>query len=79
MGYVFEKCGQRIDVVWTEDETPYNANDDPTLPMTVNAATVRLVDKYGDAQILRDGEDGSTDGCITFQVGGSPLYVEYNP
>ncbi len=78
-GYVFRVYGQRIDVVWLEDDTPYNGDDDPMLPLTVQAQTLRVTDKHGNATWLNDGDDGTVDGRITIQVSGSPLYLEYNP
>jgi streptogramin lyase len=79
-GYMFQKaCGGRIDVVWTEDSTWFNADDDPLIPMTVQAGTLRVVDKLGNETWAGDGNDGAIDGQITVVVGGSPLYLEYNP
>jgi len=78
-GYVFQVCGQRLDVVWTEDDTRYNPDDDPSLPLIVPAQTLRVVDKFGNEAWHNDGDDGVADGRITIQVGGSPFYLEYNP
>jgi len=78
-GYVFQLCNQRIDVVWTEDDTPYDPNDDPVLPLTVQAETLRVVDKVGNETFYGNENDGVADGQITVYVGGSPLYLEYNP
>lgn len=78
-GYVFQVCGRRLDVVWTEDDTRYDPDDDPSLPLTVQAQTLRVVDKSGSETWLDDGDDGVADGQITILVGGSPLYLEYNP
>lgn len=78
-GYVFQTCGGRLDVVWAEDDTPYNAEDDPVLALTVEANSLRVVDKFGNGIEYRDEEDGMVDGKITVQVGGSPLYLEYDP
>lgn len=78
-GYVFQKCGGRLDVVWTEDGTFYNADDDPALPLTVSAHRLRVVDKLGNETWLYDADDGRADGRITVLVGGSPLYLEYRP
>jgi len=78
-GYVFEDCGQRVDVVWTEDDTWFDPEDDPVLPLTVRANTLRVVDKIGEEMVCNDGDDGSVDGLITILVSGSPLYLEYNP
>ena len=77
-GYVFETCGGRLDVVWNEDDTPYVSEDDPVLPLTVEAKTVRVVDKFGGEMTYRDAQDGSTDGQTTVWVGGSPIYLEYD-
>ena len=78
-GYVFQVCGRRLDVVWTEDDTPYDPNDDPSLPLTVQAQALHVVDKFGNETSYTDGSDGVTDGWLTVLVGGSPLYLEYNP
>jgi len=75
---VFETCGGRLDVVWNEDDTPYVSEDDPVLPLTVEAKTVRVVDKFGGEMTYRDAQDGSTDGQTTVWVGGSPIYLEYD-
>lgn len=79
VGYVFNKSGRRVDVVWTEDSTPYNPNDDPRVLITVSAAALRVVDKYGSVQFFNDADDGVADGRISLYVDGSPLYLEYNP
>jgi hypothetical protein len=79
IGYVFYTCQGRLDVVWTEDETPYDPDDDPSLPLTVQAHTLRVVDKFGDETWLSDSDEGVSDKRITITVGGSPLYLEYNP
>jgi len=78
-GYVFQACGRRIDVVWTEDDTPYDPDDDPVLPLTVQARAVRVLDKFGNGLWYGDADDGKVDGRITVSVGGSPLYLEYDP
>ena len=78
-GYVFQVCGRRLDVVWTEDGTPYDPDDDPSLPLTVWAGTLRVVDKLGNETWLKDADDGVVDGRITVVVGGSPLCLEYHP
>jgi hypothetical protein len=72
-GYVFTAGnGHRLDVVWTEDQTYFNPNDDPQLPLVVNARQLRVVDKYGNESWLN-----STTGKITVVVSGSPVYLEY--
>jgi streptogramin lyase len=78
-GYVFQVCGGRLDVVWTEDDTYLDPDDNPILPLTVQAQTLRVVDKFGVGTWLNDADDGVADGQITILVGGSPLYLEYNP
>jgi len=78
-GYVFQICEQRLDVVWTEDDTPYDPDDDPSLPLTVQAQTLWVVDKFGNRTWHYDEGDGVADSRITIQVGGSPVYLEYNP
>lgn len=78
-GYVFQVCGRRVDVVWTEDDTHGNPDDDPVLPLTVQAHTLRVVDELGNNTWYDDEDDGKADGRITILVGGSPLYLEYNP
>ncbi len=72
-GYVLTSGnGRRLDVVWTEDDTYFDPNDDPQLPLVVNARQLRVVDKYGN-----ETWHSSTNGKITIVVGGSPLYLEY--
>ena len=72
-GYVLTSgSGRRIDVVWTEDDTYFDPNDDPQVPLVVNARQLRVVDKYGN-----ETWHTSTTGKITLVVGGSPLYLEY--
>ena len=78
-GYAFQVCGKRLDVVWTEDDTPYDTGDDPSLPLTVQAQTLRVVDKFGNYVWHDDADDGKVDSQITITVGGSPIYLEYNP
>ena len=75
-GYVFQTCRGRLDVVWTEDDDWFDAGD-PTLPLTVEATSLRVVDKFGNETVYRDEDDGATDGRVTVSVGGSPLYLEY--
>ncbi len=72
-GYVLTSgSGRRLDVVWTEDDTYFDPNNDPQVPLVVNARQLRVVDKYG-----RETWRNSTTGKITIVVGGSPLYLEY--
>lgn len=78
-GYVFQTPGCRLDVVWTEDDTPYVTDDDPVLRMTVDARSLRVVDKFGNEIERRDDDDGAADGQVTIEVGGSPVYIEHNP
>jgi alpha-L-arabinofuranosidase len=78
-GYVFQAYGDRLDVVWTEDDTLYDPDDDPWLPLTVQAGTLRVVDKFGNEIWYDDEGDGRIDGKVTIFVGGSPLYLERNP
>ncbi len=77
VGYVFERNGKRLDVVWSEDDTPFDDTDDPVLPLTVDARALRVVDKFGGETRLSDADDGVIDGRIVLNVGGSPLYLEY--
>jgi hypothetical protein len=79
VGYVFERLGRRLDVVWTEDSTRSDPDDDPSLPFTVNASTIRVIDKFGNEVWVNDEDDGTVDGRVTLVVGGSPYYVEYDP
>jgi hypothetical protein len=78
-GYVFQAYGDQLDVVWTEDDTPYDADDDPWLPLTVQASTLRVVDKFGNDIWYDDEGDGKIDGRVSILVGGSPLYLDHNP
>jgi hypothetical protein len=68
-----------MDVVWTVDDTRFNAEDDPVFPLTVSAEVLRAVDKFGNESLHYDTDDGQNDGRITIEVGGSPLYLVYNP
>ncbi len=77
-GYVFQTCAGRLDVVWVEDDTPYDTDDDPSLPLTVSASSLRVVRKFGHETEYRDDGDGVVDGKITVQVSGSPLFLVYN-
>ncbi len=77
-GYVFETCGGRLDVVWTEDDTPYDTDDDPVLPLAIKASSVRVVNKFGSETVRYDADDGARDGQTTVWVGGSPVYLEYD-
>jgi hypothetical protein len=76
-GHVFETCGGRLDVAWSEDDTPYVTEDDPILPLAVEAKSVRAVNKFGGETMYHDAQDGATDGETTVWVGGSPVYLEY--
>jgi hypothetical protein len=67
-----------LDVVWTEDDTPYVTGDDPVLPLPVGATSVRVVGKLGSETIYRDAQDGDIDGQTTVWVGGSPVYLAYD-
>ncbi len=78
-GYVFEVSSGRMDVVWTVDDTRFEAADDPVLDFEVRAETLRVVDKYGGEMLYSDADDGQNDGRITLKVEGSPQYLVYNP
>ena len=77
VGYSFSRLRKRLDVVWTEDDTWFDDTDDPSLSLTVQAETLRVVDKLGNEVWLYDATDGD-DGRITLTVGGSPLFLEYD-
>ena len=77
-GYVFDTCRGRLDVVWTEDDTHYVTGDDPVLPLTVGAKTVRVVGRLGGETTYHDAQDGDIDGQTTVWVGGSPVYLAYD-
>ena len=79
VGYRFMRRGLPIDVVWTEDSTPYDTDDDPVLLYAVGIQSLRVVDKFGNVQWLHDGDDGEVDGHVTVTVGGSPLFLELYP
>lgn len=78
-GYVFQVGQRRVDVVWTEDTTTYNAVNAPQIPLTVSASAVRVKDKFGNETWISDVDDEVEDHQITIIVGGSPLYIEYYP
>jgi len=77
-GYSFEnRFGRRVDVVWTTDNTLLNVWDNPVVTFRVRAATLNVIDKTGDEWHVQDADDGQTDGHVTLQLGGSPLFLEY--
>ncbi|NLE44570.1 MAG: hypothetical protein GX620_07595 [Chloroflexi bacterium] len=77
VGYVFWHSGRRLDVVWTEDGTRFNPDDDPTIFYTVQASSLRVVDMFGNEEWHADADDGVVDGRIRVVVNGAPLYLEY--
>lgn len=81
VGYILNRYGRRLDVVWTEDGALLPEEEDlaPSLPLTVQASRLRVVDKYGAETWLADGDDGALDGHIHLWVDGSPLFLEYHP
>ena len=78
-GYIFQVPSGRMDVVWTVDDTRYDAEDDPWLLYAASAQTLRVVDKFGNENVYTDDYDGQIDGYVTLPVGGSPLFLIYNP
>lgn len=78
-GYSFQVCGQRRDVAWTEGDSWSTTLDDPSVPMTVQAETLRVSDKSGNLTLYLDEDDGQDDGLITVIIGGDPLFLEYGP
>lgn len=78
-GYIFQVPSGRMDVVWTVDDTRYDAEDDPWLLYAASAQALRVVDKFGNENVYADDYDGQTDGYVTLPVGGSPLFLIYNP
>lgn len=79
VGYTFAALGRRLDVVWTEDSTPFDIHDDPWLVYSAPATRLRIVDKFGNVSWRRDADDGTVDGQTRVTVGGSPLFLEYFP
>jgi hypothetical protein len=77
-GYVFERRSGRMDVVWTNDATYEDGTDDPVVPYTASASSLQVIDKYGNETLVTDAQDGTVDGQVTVEVGGSPLYLIYN-
>jgi hypothetical protein len=47
--------------------------------LTVQASTLRVVDKFGNDIWYDDEGDGKIDGRVSILVGGSPLYLDHNP
>lgn len=58
-------------VAWTNDEL--------TRPLTIDAPVVQLVDKLGASWTVYDGQDGCVDGCVTWQLGPSPIFFRFQP
>jgi len=77
VGYVFSNGDRRIDVLWTEDGTPYDPEDDPEVVFAAQGQAVRVADRLGNESLLQDADDGQVDGTVAVLVGGSPVYVEY--
>lgn len=78
-GYLFSKAdGSRLIVIWTEDDTRYNPDDNPTAQFTVNTPSLLLTDKFGQStQQINDLDDGTADQKVTLTIDGSPVFIEY--
>jgi hypothetical protein len=83
-GYQFVTLdGARLDVYWYEcssmvTQTPPQDCDD-VAPLTIAAAQIAKIDKFGGTTILTDENDGYRDGLITLGVQSSPIYIDYTP
>jgi hypothetical protein len=76
-GYVFSRGEQRIDVVWTTDDDPFDSSNDPVCQYSAWTPSLTVVDKTGNSIMRYDGGDGQLDGAVTIWVGGSPLFLQY--
>jgi hypothetical protein len=83
-GYQFATPdGQRLDVYWYEcasmaTQTPPQ-DCDGVAPLKVAATRIAKIDKFGNAAIVTDEDDGYRDGLITLGVLSSPIYIDYTP
>ncbi len=77
-GYLFSRPdGRSLIVIWTEDDSKYNPDDNPSVPFTVNKTSLTVTDKYGYASQRHDHDDGVTDQKVTLTIDGSPVFIEY--
>lgn len=66
-GYVFQRGQETLYVVWTNDDSPAQ--------MTIQGSHVTIVDKFGASATIFDTADGVTDGLVTVNYDGSPVYL----
>jgi hypothetical protein len=77
-GYLFSRTdGRRLIVIWTEDSSKYNPDDNPTVPFTINKPSLTVTDKYGQSTQWQDSNDGVVDNKVTLWIDGSPVFIEY--
>jgi hypothetical protein len=57
-------------VAWATDEEAHE--------MWLQVGQVLVVDKYGNATSVRDGDDGEADGRVRVTVGPSPVYLHFS-
>jgi hypothetical protein len=69
--YLVPGDARHVIVAWTQDDLGHD--------LSLMAGTVEVVDKFGDATTIVDGEagdrDGQSNGRVQIQVNGSPLYL----
>lgn len=71
---------RRIDITWVDCTDLDNCVSGVTPPRTyrVAATQVRIIDKFGNAIVVHDCDDGVCDGYVTRQLTDqNPIYVEY--
>jgi hypothetical protein len=61
----------RIIGAWTRDDRNH--------PLVIQASSVIVVDKMGKQSTVYDGQDGRQDGRVTVTLGGSPVYLRFQP
>ncbi len=71
--HVYEfKAGHKLYVAWTDTFSP--------VTLKLAGDNLKVSDSLGVVQgILRDGDDGSSDGFVRFTVSQQPLYLEQMP
>jgi hypothetical protein len=74
-GYDFAVGGRRLTVLWTLTETTVRV----AFPLSGPGRALRVVDKLGNVQWVRDGQpgdlDGQVNGSVTLAITASPQFV----
>jgi hypothetical protein len=77
-GYLFSKTdGRRLIVIWTEDDSKYNPDDNPTIPFTIDKPYLTVTNKDGQSIQWQDLDDGVADDKVRLSIDGSPVFIEY--